>query len=50
MVPNPTTFDLTSSGFILSFSHSSFIKLFSNLAVITPTDELLRPKDVSTYV
>ena len=50
VVPSPTTFALTSSGFTLSFSHCSLIKLFSNLAVITPTDELLNPKEVSIYV
>ena len=50
VVPNPTMFALTSSGFNLSFSHCNLIKLFSNLAVITPTDELLKPNEVSIYV
>ena len=47
VVPNPTIFDLISKGLTLSFSHCNLIKLFSNLAVITPTDELLKPNEVS---
>ena len=48
--PSPTTFDLTSSVFTLSFSICNLTRLFSTLAVTTPTTLLLNPDFESTYV
>ena len=41
--PKPTIFALTSRIFTLSFSTCNLTKLFSTLAVITPTMLLLKP-------
>ena len=46
--PKPTIFALTSRVLDLSFSTCSLTKLFSTLAVITPTTLLLKPDLVST--
>ena len=48
--PNPTIFDLTSSVLTLSFSICNLTRLFSTLAVTTPTTLLLNPDFESTYV
>ena len=48
--PNPTIFDLISSVLTLSFSICNLTRLFSTLAVTTPTTLLLNPDFVSTYV
>ena len=47
--PKPTMFALTSRILTLSFSHCNLTKLFSTLAVMTPTALLLNPDFVSTY-
>ena len=46
--PKPTIFVLTSNVFTLSFSICNLTRLFSTLAVTTPTTLLLNPDLVST--
>ena len=50
VVPNPTIFALDSKIFPTLFSICSFIKSFSNLAVIIPTALWLFDKFLSTYI